>query len=395
MDSERYWERRWLLPDGVDELLPPEAARAEALRRLLLDLYAAWGYELVMPPFIEYLDSLLTGTGRALDLQTFKITDQLSGRTMGVRADITPQAARIDAHQLRRAGVTRLCYIGSVFQARPEGPAGGRNPVQLGAELYGHSGFESDTEVVCLMLETLRAAGVEHVHLDLGHVGIFRALAAEAGVSAETETALFDALQRKAGDEVAAELERAGVTGRPAERLSALTRLHGGVEVLDEAGDLLAGAGEPVAAALRDLWAVASSLERRDPGMPLHFDLGELRGYRYQTGVVFAAFVPGHGREVARGGRYDGIGRAFGRHRPATGFSADLKSLLALGTAPAPRDKAGIAAPWRDDISLLKRVRQLRALGERVVWQLPGDEEPHGCDRRLVERDGSWEVDAW
>lgn len=387
-------ETRWLLPDGVDELLPPEAAQAEHLRRTLLDQHAAWGYELVMPPFVEHLDALLTGTGGELDLQTFKVTDPQSGRLLGIRADMTPQAARIDAHQLRREGVTRLCYLGSTLHSRPDGLAASRNPVQLGAEVYGHPGFESDVEVIELMLAALQTAGLQSIHLDLGHVGVFRALVADAGLDGRTEHALFDALQRKATDEMAAVLSRAGVTGAPADRLVALARLHGGIDVLDTAGIELQGAGQPVDEALRDLWAIASSLERRQPGVPLHFDLGELRGYRYHTGAVFAAYQPGHGVAVARGGRYDGIGEAFGRPRPATGYSTDLRTLLRLGVQGAGPEPTGILAPWRDDLNLMKRVEALRSAGERVIWQLPGDPSDPACDRILVERGGSWEVEA-
>ncbi len=386
---------RWMLPEGVDELLPPEAAEAEALRRRLLDLYRAWGYELVMPPFIEYLDALLTGSGRDLDVQTFKVTDQLSGRTLGVRPDITPQAARIDAHQLRSDGVSRLCYIGSTLQARPEGPSGTRNAVQLGAELYGHSAVESDLEILSLMLDTLRTAGVEDFHIDVGHVGIFRALVEDLRLPAETEEQVFDALQRKASDGLAAALQDAGVGTAEAERITALAELHGGLEVLEHADTLLGWAGEAVSDALGQLHSVADSLQRTEPDIPLHFDLGELRGYRYHTGLVFAAYTPRHGQEIARGGRYDGIGRAFGRPRPATGFSGDLKTLLNLGGASGVAESAnGILAPWGDDPALHQRVAELRAAGHRVVWQLPGDSGEHGCSRRLVERNGTWQLDT-
>ncbi|MFW6380160.1 MAG: ATP phosphoribosyltransferase regulatory subunit [Halorhodospira sp.] len=387
------WKAHWMLPEGVDELLPPEAAQAEGLRRRLLDLYQGWGYELIMPPFIEYLTALLTGNGRDLDVQTFKVTDQVSGRTLGVRPDITPQAARIDAHQLRREGITRLCYIGSTLQARAEGPAGSRNAVQLGAELYGHAGMESDLEIISLMLASLRCAGMEGLHLDIGHVGIFRALISEMGLDGTTEEALFDALQRKAEDEILAVLREAGVEQAQAERLGALARLHGGVEVLERAQTVLGWAGSAVAAALAELQAVAESLQRREPDVALHFDLGELRGYRYHTGLVFAAYTPGYGRELARGGRYDGIGAAFGRQRPATGYSADLKALLALAGDFDKPACGGVLAPWGDDLALLRRVAELRRAGERVVWQLPGDAEHHGCERRLVARNGTWELE--
>ncbi|MEX2340386.1 MAG: ATP phosphoribosyltransferase regulatory subunit [Aquisalimonadaceae bacterium] len=388
-------DNRWLLPEGVDEVLPPRAEALEQLRRRILDTCRSWGYDLIVPPFIEFLESLLTGTAHDLDLQTFRLTDQISGRMMGVRADMTPQAARIDAHQLHRESVVRLCYLGTVLHTRPEGPGHSRNPVQVGAELYGHAGVESDVEIIGLMLETLRLAGLPTPHLDLGHVGIYRALAHEAGLDANTENRLFDALQRKATGEIQELLS--GVAGGDArQRLLALVDLNGGVEVLDHAGERLAGAGEGVQQALRHLWALASTLERREPGVTLHFDLAELSGYRFHNGVVFAAFLPGHGKAVARGGRYDNIGGAFGRARPATGFSADLKVLLSMaGEGSNELVPQGILAPWSDDPDLLAEIRRLRGLGERVIAALPGRRdslEALGCNRRLVERDDRWQV---
>jgi len=388
-------DNRWLLPEGVGEVLPPDAARLERLRRALVDAFDRWGYELVMPPTIEYLESLLTGAGHDLDLQTFKLTDQLSGRMMGVRADMTPQAARIDAHKLKRDGPTRLCYIGTVLQTRPEGPASSRNPIQVGAELFGHAGVEADIEVISLMLESLRVAGIGGCHLDLGHVGIFRGLAAHADMGTEAENQLWDALQRKAVSEIDALLGALEISSPQRRMLRALAGLSGGVEVLDQANSVLADAPQSVHDAMRELWSIATSLERRLPDVALHFDLGELRGYAYHTGAVFAAFVPGHGEEVARGGRYDQIGRVFGRPRPATGFSADLKTLMALGEAAAEPERPGcVLAPWDDENALQKAVRRLRAEGTRVLWALPGQPAAGcGCDRRLVKRGGTWSVE--
>ncbi len=385
---------RWLLPEGIEELLPPQARRLETLRRRLLDLYASWGYAQVMPPFIEYLESLLVGSGSDLDLETFKLTDQLTGRLMGVRADMTQQVARIDAHRLQRAAPTRLCYLGTVLRTRPGGPGGSRSPLQVGAELYGHAGVESDAEVVALMLETLEACGIGDVHLDLGHVGIFRALAAAAGLDATGEAELFEMLQRKAR----AELESALADLAPdhAARLLALVDLNGGDEVLDAARTQLDGAGDAVDAALDSLAAVVAVLRRERPDLVLHFDLAELRGYRYHTGVVFAALVPGHGEAIARGGRYDDLGRYFGRARPATGFSADLRTLLHLGDAEATASPdSGIFAPANAEPLLCTRIRELRAAGERVVRALPGQAggaAEMGCDRELVRLGQEWVV---
>ncbi len=389
---------RWLLPEGIEEILPPRAGRLEQLRRELLDLYQTWGYDLVVPPFIEYLDSLLTGTGRDLDLRTFKLTDQLSGRTLGVRADMTPQAARIDAHRLRRETPTRLCYLGTVLHTRPGEMAGTRSPLQVGAELYGHAGAESDLEILALMVETLRCAGIADAHLDLGHVGIFRELALQAGLSAEQESALFDALQRKACPEIEALLAEFDISGAQAGRLAALAELNG-ADILPQARERLRGGSAAVRAALDNLQRVAELAARRLPEVPLHFDLAELRGYHYHTGVVFAAFVPSVGQEVARGGRYDHIGEVFGWARPAAGFSADLIQLRRLGDAPEQQsDKAAaIFAPAEPDPALESRITALRAQGRRVIRGLPGqtgDAADMGCAERLRSRDGEWVVVA-
>jgi ATP phosphoribosyltransferase regulatory subunit len=391
-------DERWLLPEGIDEVLPPEAWRLEAVRRRLLDLFRTWGYELVIPPFIEYLESLLTGTGRDLELQTFKLTDQLSGRLMGIRADITPQAARLDAHQLRRDEPTRLCYLGTVLHSRPDGFAGSRSPLQLGAELYGHAGVESDVEILCLMLETLATAGVRDVYLDLGHVGVYRGLARAAGLDADQETTLFDALQRKAEPEIESLVRSFGVAQPLAGMFLALAELNGGAEVCARARQQLAGAPAKVLAAVDYVEAVGHELGRRVPGVPVHVDLAELRAYHYQTGVVFAAFVAGEGEEIARGGRYDNIGREFGRARPATGFSADLKTLLrvagevgALATG-TPR----VFAPAIADAGLEARIAELRAQGRIVIRGLPGqvaDAAAMGCTEQLVYTGRAWGIE--
>ncbi len=387
--------KRWLLPDGIEEVLPPEAVRLEQLRRQLVDLYSTWGYDLVMPPFIEYLESLLTGTGHDLDLQTFKLTDQLTGRMLGLRADMTPQVARIDAHHLRKDTPVRLCYLGTVLHTRPAGFARSRSPLQLGAELYGHNGVEADVEILCLMLETLEITDISEVHVDLGHVGIFRALSREAGLSGAQERALYDALQRKAGPEIESLLAEFAIPKPLRHRLAGLAELNGGAEVLDQAREVLGNAGDEVESALDGLRHMAEAVARHKPDVPLHFDLAELRGYAYHTGVVFAAFVPGHGEELARGGRYDDIGRVFGRARPATGFSADLKTLLSV-TAPAVTGTpAGILAPWPADDGLMSRIRALRAAGERVIYGLPGHPGTPtdlGCDRILVNYGEGWKV---
>lgn len=383
---------RWLLPEGIEEILPPRAEQLEATLRRLFDLFNSWGYELVMPPFIEYLESLLTGTGNDLDLQTFKLTDQLTGRMMGLRSDMTPQVARIDAHCLKRDVPTRLCYMGTVLRTLPPSHGGNRTPMQVGAELYGHAGIESDAEVLRLMVRTLQTAGIGHVWLDLGHVGIFRGLAQQANLDAECEAQLFDALQRKAKPEIAALLEAKALPATMHGMLMSLADLHGDATVLDRAASLLAEADEAVHMALANLRQIAE-LVADLPDATVHFDLAELRGYHYHTGVVFAAFVPGQGQAIAQGGRYDDIGKVFGRSRPATGFSTDLKTVLSLVDAKEAEVR-GIFAPAGAESGLEQAIEALRASGERVIQALPGQQggaAEMGCDRELVLKGGKWQ----
>ena len=385
--------QHWLLPEGIDELLPGQAKQLEEIRRRLLDTYAGWGYELVITPFIEYLESLLTGTGKDLELQTFKMTDRMSGRLLGIRADITPQAARIDAHQLRNDQPTRLCYIGSVFRTLPDGFSASRSPLQIGAELYGHSGVESDVEILCLMLTTLELAGVRNVSLDLGHVGIFKGLARQAGIDKDQEAALFAALQRKAIPEIEGLVASFGIRENHADMLVSLARLNGDIEVINQAREVLAAADQDVLEALDYVEQVASLLGDCMPGISVHFDLAELRAYQYQTGVVFAAFIPESGNEIARGGRYDHIGEKFGRARPATGFSSDLKTLMRYGARPADTPAERILAPWSTDAALTTEVNKLRAAGKVVIRSLSGqtaEAVDMGCSQELVRQDGQW-----
>ena len=322
---------RWLLPEHVEDVLPAEAAKIEALRRAILDLFASWGYELVMPPLLEYLDSLLTGTGHDLDLRTFKLVDQLSGKMMGVRADITPQVARIDAHLLNREAVTRLCYCGSVLHARPATLAATREPIQIGAEIYGHAGVKSDLEIQHLLARALEIAGVRGARIDIGHVAVFRALVRAAHIAAEPEAELFEALQRK--DVPALRTLTRKLDAKTRAALLLLPELYGGAEVLEVAERRLPDL-PPLRKALATLRALA-----RACAIPASFDLAELRGYHYHSGVVFDAYCDGGNGPllIARGGRYDEVGRAFGRPRPATGFSIGLRELAG----------AARIAPWR------------------------------------------------
>ncbi|WP_339804719.1 ATP phosphoribosyltransferase regulatory subunit [uncultured Marinobacter sp.] len=385
---------RWLLPDGVEDILPPLAGQIESLRREVMDTCQRWGYQLVIPPLIEYLESLFTGTGHDLELQTFKLTDQLTGRMMGVRADMTPQAARIDAHTLHQDGVTRLCYAGHVLHARPQHMLAGRTPIQAGCELFGSASAEADFEVISLMLECLRVSGVNRVHLDLAHVSIYQSLIEAADFSEETERAIFDAMARKSVPELD-DLLGSCPDGSPGARLRSLARVSGGVEALAAARTALAGAPSQVVEALDQLQRMADRLTEVFPDLSLGFDFCELRGYNYHTGLVFAAYVPGHGEAVGKGGRYDAIGRDFGRARPATGFSLDVRALVALGDRPA-RKHSAIWAPADADPALEGVISGLR-MTESVVRGLPDDHQTdpasRGCDRVLTKRDGQWVVE--
>lgn len=386
--------QHWILPDGIDEVLPPQAAVVERKRRELLDLYRSWGYEFVIPPFVEFLDSLLTGTGSDLDLQTFKLTDQLSGRLLGVRADITPQAARIDAHHIRSDAPTRLCYLGTVLHTRSDGFAGTRSPLQIGAELYGHAGVESDIEILRLMMQTLAKTAVKDVYLDLGHVGILKGLARQAGLNLAQEGAIFDALQRKAMPEVGELLDSFQIKPEVAAMLKGLGELNGD-GALEAAKSLLKAADQPVQDALNYLREMARQIAHWLPEVPIHFDLAELRGYHFHTGVVFAAFVPGSGKEIARGGRYDEIGSVFGRARPATGFSTDLKTLMLLAEPVDEPEAPLVFAPWESDPALQDLIGKLRAEGRRVVCGLPGqrgDAEKMGCGEKLSKTGDVWQL---
>lgn len=379
---------RWLLPDHIQDTLPPEADKLERLRRRLLDTFRAHGYQLVMPPLLEYLDSLTTGAGQDLKLRTFKLVDQLSGRTMGVRADMTPQVARIDAQLLNRAGVSRLCYCASVLHTLPSTLTSTREPLQLGAELYGHAGLEADVEVIRLLAEVMRIAEVPASRIDIGHVGLFRVLARQAGVPTEREEALFDLLQAKDVPGVEAFVASCPEPSRSA--LLALPSLYGGREVLDQAVGRLPDDPE-IRAALAELRALADRLA----DLPISFDLADLRGYHYHSGVVFAAYGDGAPAALAVGGRYDQVGVAFGRGRPATGFSLDLRR-LALDLADALPSGA-ILAPLVEDEVLAAVVASLRAGGEVVMTELPGHDSTWreaGCDRRLIKRGGDWVVEA-
>lgn len=382
--------RNWLLPEYIEDVLPAEAARIEQLRRSLLDLFKVHGYQYVIPPLLEYLESLITGVGHDLDLATFKVVDQLSGRLMGVRADMTPQAARIDAHMLNNKGVTRLCYAGSVLRTQADGLAQTREPLQIGAELFGHVGVESDIEIQGLMVKALQLMGVQSLHVDFNHVGIFATLLNQGRIAAPLEQSLYTALQSK--DRVSVTSLTNGMDATIRDALVSLVELNGNIEVLDEAQKLLPATAE-IKQALGDLLQAGEHMAAL--GVNACYDLAELRGYHYHSGMVFAAYANGYSGPLALGGRYDEVGLAFGRARPATGFSLDLRGIVSALT-PAIPEKA-IFAPFGNDPALTMKIEELRNAGQVVMQELPGHEEHRvelNCDRKLVKQGDGWQVVA-
>ncbi|PMS17945.1 ATP phosphoribosyltransferase regulatory subunit [Trinickia dabaoshanensis] len=378
----------WLLPENIADVLPSEARKIEELRRALLDRFRTYGYEMVMPPLLEYLESLLTGGGSDLNLRTFKLVDQLSGRTLGLRADTTPQVARIDAHLLNRQGVTRLCYAGSVLHTRPRGLHATREQIQIGAEIYGHAGLEADLEIQQLMMDVLRLAGIEHVRLDLCHAGVLLALfERDPAASARGET-LYEALAGKDVpriDELTHDLDP-----QVRDALRALPSLYGDASIVELARERLPQ-WPAITRALDDLAFLAARVE----GGSATIDLADLRGYAYHSGVMFSAYVAGVPNALARGGRYDHVGQAYGRARPATGFSLDLREIARI--SPIEARSSAILAPWKHDDVLRERVAALRDAGEVVIQALPGHDhalDEFAFDRVLVEQGGAWVVKA-
>lgn len=384
---------RWLLPAGIEEVLPENAAALEQYRRKLLDLFSTWGYQLVMPPFIEFTDSLLIGESEDLDLQTFKLTDQLSGRSMGVRADMTPQVARIDAHMLKSDAPTRLCYCGTVLRTRPESAGGSRSPLQIGAELYGHDGLQSDAEIIALMMATLRASGVQKIILDLGHTGIFDALIEQGNFGASFKNDLFSMLQRKSTADIENILLTTDCSADLKAAIASLVDLHGTKDVLARARDELKIGGNKVFTCIDYVEALSDSLASRLNTIEIHYDMAEMRGYHYQNDIVFAAFDAESGDELARGGRYNNIGAAFGRARPATGFSADLKQLVLASRQSANTNAECIFAPAIVDNALAETITALRADGKKVITALSNDKNEAtslGCTHILQKQNDKW-----
>lgn len=385
---------RWLLPDGINEVLPPDAVLVENLRQQILSLYDSWGYDLVMPAMIEFTDSLLTGTANSLDRKTFTLVDQLSGKQMGLRSDMTPQVARIDTHKLANKGTSRYCYCGHLVHAQTDGLNPSRSPLQIGAEIFGNASIDADIEVVCLMLETLKNIPLENVSIDLGHVGIFRSLFEQSGLDKSLENKLFEMLQRKSIPELKAFLDEQTLSDAARYQFCQLALLNGDVGIIEEARNVFKEADKNCLEALDHIEAVATGVQQRFPDVLIHCDLSELRGYEYHTGLVFAAFLPGQGQEIARGGRYDDIGSVFGMARPATGFSADLLNLFQLAGIETQSGNS-ILAPNKNDENLLKLIRQLRDKGERVIKDLTGGVESpqqQNCNQEIIHNGKQWVV---
>ncbi|MCH9698831.1 MAG: ATP phosphoribosyltransferase regulatory subunit [Gammaproteobacteria bacterium] len=387
----------WLLPEGIDDILPDDATVLEHLRGEILQLFGSWGYHYVIPPLVEYLDSLLTGSAYDLDLETFKVTDQLSGRLMGIRADITPQIARIDGHlNKKNAQPSRYSYFGSTLRTRGSHLERSRSPLQIGVELYGYDGYQADVEIIRLMLEVLALSGMLNVQLELGHVGIYQALVKQAGLDIQQEIDLFDILQRKALTELSDFLEQIAIAEDMKAMFLALPDLCGGTEVIERAQEALDTGIPGIAMALDNLEQIHNALLLHFPVLDTHFDLTELRGYHYKTGVVFAAFVPGFGREIARGGRYDLSKTSQLDSRPATGFSADLKVLARLGRGIQDQNNSEtIVAPISDDPELHEKIRELRLNGRVVVEMLPDqqiDQDLTEYAQQLVLLDDRWQI---
>ena len=390
---------QWILPEGIHETLPPEALAIELHRQKLLHMFFAWGYDLVDTPLIDFYDSLVTGTGHDLRQKTFSLSDQMSNRLLGIRSDITPQVARIDAHHITYDHPVRFCYIGKVLHTRLEDFARSRSPIQIGAEIYGHARYHSDVEIISLMLSTLDMSGIQRITLDLGHIGIFQSLIAQMPLTEPQRDLLLQALEHKAMGDLSELLTAYTNDTVLKNQILALCELHGGIEVIQQARNLFDQT--EISAALEELNQVVLFLQRQYPHLDLFIDLAELRGFTYHTGLVFAAYLPGQGQAVALGGRYNDIGKAFGRPRPATGFSTDLDRLVNISRIHEQHleeiNGKAIYAPacTQSDMQLEDQIAQLRVRGERVIRDLPGqhaDPRALGCNREIIKQNDQWQV---
>lgn len=385
-----WQDNRWMLPEGIEEALPEQAACLEGLRRDMLDLCSTWGYDQIDPPVVEYLDALFSGAGEGLQSQTFKLVDPCNGRLLGIRADMTPQAARIDSHRLHSNGINRLCYVGGVLRTTKGCVGNVRNPIQFGAELFGSDALDAEFEVASLMLESLSKAGVVGIHLDLGHVGIFREIASNVDWTTAQQVRFFGLLQNKDKPEISQFLAESNFDQQSSAMLAVLSSLHGDASILSEAEKQLSAAGPAVVDAIDALRNLAQRIEAAYPSVTLNYDLAELHGYAYHTGIVFAAFVEGQGVELARGGRYDSVGEAFGRSRPASGFSVDLRLIARVGNRKASA-KTSIAAPAESCPELAALVKQLRDSGKRVTTVFD-DSERSKYPQSICKQNNQWVV---
>jgi ATP phosphoribosyltransferase regulatory subunit len=385
-----WQDNRWMLPEGIEEALPEQAACLEGLRRDMLDLCSTWGYDQIDPPVVEYLDALFSGAGEGLQSQTFKLVDPCNGRLLGIRADMTPQAARIDSHRLHSNGINRLCYVGGVLRTTKGSVGNVRNPIQFGAELFGSDSLDAEFEVASLMLESLSKAGVVGVHLDLGHVGIFREVASNVDWTTAQQARFFGLLQNKDKPEITQFLAESNFDQQSSAMLAALSSLHGDASILGDAEEQLSAAGPAVVDAIDALRTLAQRIEAAYPSVTLNYDLAELHGYAYHTGIVFAAFVEGQGAELARGGRYDSVGEAFGRSRPASGFSIDLRLIARVGDRKVSA-KTSIAAPAKSCPELAALVKQLRDSGKRVTTVFD-DSESSKYPQSIRKQNNQWVV---
>lgn len=379
---------RWLLPDGIEEILPSEASHIENLRRLVVNLFQRYGYDYVIPPMVEFIDSLLTGSGELANLDTFKVVDQLSGKTMGMRADITPQIARMDAHSLKRDGINRLCYAGHVLYTKPKSPLASRTPIQVGVELFGESSLDADKEVISLLLETLKVTGLPHMYVDIGHVGVYRGIMASLNLTTTQQSEYRTLLQSKSTSAICAWVAANVSDKKGAAMLNVLPTLAGSNDILEQAKAQLVDAPQDVHLAIDELIAVNNTIKARFPDVKCYFDLSELRGYHYYTGLIFGAFAPGVGNALANGGRYDHVGESFGRARPAIGFTVNLTAISQV-SGHKQKECSGIyVAPSGCD-TLWQEVSSLREKGERVVMGLSDQTGPFAhqmCDRELVKQ---------
>lgn len=385
---------KWLLPEGINEILPEQAVRLEHIRRRSIDIFNQWGYRLVMPPLAEYLESFLLNEHTDLQVQTFKVTDQASGRMLGIRSDMTPQIARIDAHSLRSKDINRLCYVGEILNTRASGVGGSRSPIQIGAEIYGHKGIQSDLEILQLMLELFKQLQIKNVHLVLGHIRIYSVLIEEAGLNKKQRKYLSELMRSKAKSDIKDYLDSANVAPECKEKVLELVDCYGEFSILSAAKEQFSNSSPELASAFNEIQEVGDIIAKHHPDVTLHCDLLEAPGYDYEDGLVFSAYTVGLAKEIARGGRYDGIGQVFGRARPAIGFSSNLEMIANMSQLPTAQSQQQVYAPRNEDPTLQEAISQARSEGKCVVIQLDDNDDPalHHCTHIFCQDNGVWVI---